>query len=171
MKSRFRLAAATAALALVAAFAAGCTPHGSRRATSDATAPVNDADWHSLVKSGRGCYPRNDFKAALPLFVSAANRSRALDDPNGLAVALLDQARCLEEMDVAAVLSAFDRAAATAEPAAGDLVPGGTGPSRRQTPRHPYRFPTGSPSRFQLRCCACRSHFPFRLLQDSLARM
>lgn len=111
MKPRFRLAAATAVLALVAALAAGCATSGSRAATSDATAPVNDADWHSLVKSGRGCYQRNDFKAALPLFSAAAQRSRSLDDPNGLAVALLDQARCLEEMEYASMLSSRDEAA------------------------------------------------------------
>ena len=54
---------------------------------------------------------RNDFKGALPLFAAAANRSRALDDPQGLAVALLDQSRCLEEMEYASMLAGQDEAA------------------------------------------------------------
>ena len=120
MKSRFRLAVATAALALVAAFAAGCATGGARQAASDASAPVADAEWKSLVKSGRGCFQRNDFKAALPLFASAANRSRALDDPNGLAVALLNQARCLEEMEIADILATREKVAAKGAPAVVD---------------------------------------------------
>lgn len=111
MKARFRLAAATAVLALVLAAAAGCATRGARTADSGVPAPVADAEWHSLVKSGRAAYLRNDFKAALPLFASAANRSRALDDPNGLAVALLDQARCLEEMRPADTLALLERRA------------------------------------------------------------
>jgi hypothetical protein len=117
MKPRFRLAAATAVLALLAAFVAGCATRGSSDATASAAAPVADAEWHSLVKSGRAAYLRNDFKAALPLFASAAKRSRALDDPNGLAVALLDQARCLEEMEYASMLAGFE------ETASGDSWP------------------------------------------------
>ncbi|MBR4188569.1 MAG: hypothetical protein IKQ55_01245 [Kiritimatiellae bacterium] len=114
MKARFRLAAATAVLALVLAAAAGCATRGARTANSGVPAPVADAEWHSLVKSGRAAFLRNDFKAALPLFASAANRSRALDDPNGLAVALLDQARCLEELEIVDILAARDREASTA---------------------------------------------------------
>ena len=106
---RFRLAAAFA-LGAVLCLAAGCATGGHKAADAAASTPVADAEWHSLVKSGRGCFQRNDFKAALPLFVSAANRSRALDDPNGLAVALLDQARCLEEMEYASVLAGQDEA-------------------------------------------------------------
>lgn len=111
MKARFRLAAATAVLALVLAAAAGCATRGARTANSGVPAPVADAEWHSLVKSGRAAYLRNDFKAALPLFASAANRSRALDDPNRLAVALLDQARCLEELRTADTLALLERRA------------------------------------------------------------
>ena len=107
-------------LALAVAFtlsvAAGCATGGSK-AAPDSAAPVADKEWHSLVKSGRGCYLRNDFKAALPLFAAAAERSRALDDPNGLAVALLDRARCLEEMEIATLLATRDKAAASGAPA------------------------------------------------------
>ena len=123
MKPRFRLAAATAVLALAAAFAAGCATGGKGAAIPDAPAPVNDADWHSLVKSGRGCFQRNDFKAALPLFAAAARRSRALDDPNGLAVALLDQARCFEELEITDILADRDKAAANGAPAAVENMP------------------------------------------------
>lgn len=102
-------------LALAVAFtlsvAAGCATGGRKAADAAVGAPVADAEWHSLVKSGRGAYLRNDFKGALPYFVSAAKRSRALDDPNGLAVALLDQARCLEEMEYASMLAGQDEVA------------------------------------------------------------
>ena len=113
MRSRFRFAVRAAAIAAGCALclAAGCATGGRTGADAAAAAPVADKEWHSLVKSGRAAYLRNDFKAALPLFASAANRSRALDDPNGLAVALLDQARCLEEMEYAAMLAGAEEAA------------------------------------------------------------
>lgn len=111
-------------LALAVAFtlsvAAGCATGGRKGADAAVGAPVADAEWHSLVKSGRGAYLRNDFKGALPYFVSAAKRSRALDDPNGLAVALLDQARCLEEMEIADSLAVRDKEAATGSPVVGE---------------------------------------------------
>ncbi len=113
MKSRFRFAVRAAAIAAGCALclAAGCATGGRKTADAAAAAPVADKEWHSLVKSGRAAYLRNDFKAALPLFASAANRSRALDDPNGLAVALLDQARCLEEMEYASILAGLEETA------------------------------------------------------------
>lgn len=98
------------AVALTLSLAAGCATGGHKAADATA-APVADKEWHSLVKSGRAAYLRNDFKAALPLFASAAKRSRALDDPNGLAVALLDQARCLEEMEYASILAGLEETA------------------------------------------------------------
>lgn len=113
MKTPFRIVAGTFAVLLALGPVAGCT-FGGRTSVAGGTAaaaPVADKEWHSLVKSGRAAYLRNDFKAALPLFASAANRSRALDDPNGLAVALLDQARCLEEMRPADTLALLERRA------------------------------------------------------------
>ena len=113
MRARIRFAVHAAALAAggMLCLAAGCATGGGKAADASAVAPVADSEWHSHVKSGRGCFQRNDFKGALPLFVSAANRSRALDDPNGLAVALLDQARCLEEMEYASMLAGFEETA------------------------------------------------------------
>jgi hypothetical protein len=99
---------------LAVVFAAGCAT-GGRKGNAGGAAPVADAEWHSLVKSGRGCFLRNDFKGALPLFAAAAERSRALDDPQGLAVALLDESRCLEEMGFAAVLAGSEQAAGDGE--------------------------------------------------------
>lgn len=118
MKTPFRIVAGTFAVLLALGPVAGCT-FGGRTSVAGGTAaaaPVADKEWHSLVKSGRAAYLRNDFKAALPLFASAANRSRALDDPNGLAVALLDQARCLEELEIVDALAVRDREASTATP-------------------------------------------------------
>lgn len=113
MRSRYRFAVRAAAIAAgsVLCLAAGCATGGGKTADAVAAAPVADAEWHSLAKSGRGAYLRNDFKAALPLFGAAAQRARALDDPNGLAVALLDQTRCLEEMEYASMLAGQDEAA------------------------------------------------------------
>lgn len=113
MKSRFRFAVHAAAIVAgsVLCLAAGCATGGGKAADAVAAAPVADAEWHSLVKSGRAAYLRNDFKAALPFFTAAAQRSRALDDPNGLAVALLDQVRCLEEMEYVSMLAGQDEAA------------------------------------------------------------
>ena len=112
-------------LALAVAFtlsvAAGCATGGRKAADAAVGAPVADAEWHSLVKSGRRAYLRNDFKGALPYFVSAAKRSRALDDPNGLAVALLDRARCLEEMEITVLLATLDEAASNGAPAAVEM--------------------------------------------------
>ena len=107
MKAGFRWAGLWV---LAVVFVAGCAT-GGRKGNAGAAAPVADEEWHSLVKSGRGCFLRNDFKSALPLFAAAADRSRALDDPNGLAVALLDQTRCLEEMEYASMLAGQDEAA------------------------------------------------------------
>lgn len=119
MRSRFRFAVRAAAIAAgsVLCLAAGCATGGGKTADAVAAAPVADAEWHSLAKSGRAAYLRNDFKAALPFFSAAAKRSRALDDPNGLAVALLNQARCLEEMEIATLLATRDKAAANGAPA------------------------------------------------------
>lgn len=115
MRSRFRFAVRAAAIAAgsMLCLAAGCATGGRQGAEAAAAAPVADAEWHSLAKSGRAAYLRNDFKGALPFFVAAAKRSRALDDPNGLSVALLDQARCFEELEIADILAARDKAAAT----------------------------------------------------------
>lgn len=119
MRSRFRFAVRAAAIAAGCALclAAGCATGGRKATGAAAAVPVADAEWHSLVKSGRAAYLRNDFKGALPFFTAAAKRSRALDDPNGLAVALLDQARCLEEMEIATLLATRDKAAANGAPA------------------------------------------------------
>ena len=115
MKTPIRFAAGAFVAVLALGIAAGCAT-GGRKDSAAVASPVADAEWHSLVKSGRAAYLRNDFKAALPFFVSAAKRSRALDDPNGLAVALLDQARCLEEMEIAHILAVRDKEAATGSP-------------------------------------------------------
>ena len=113
MKSRFRLVGCAAVIAAggVLCLGPGCITGGHKAADVAIAAPAADAEWHSLVKSGRGCFQRNDFKGALPLFAAAAQRSRALDDPQGLAVALLDQSRCLEEMEYASMLAGQDEAA------------------------------------------------------------
>lgn len=117
MKTQLRFAAGAFVVLLALGIASGCATGGRKAADAAAAAPAADKEWHSLVKSGRGCFQRNDFKAALPFFASAAQRSRSLDDPNGLAVALLDQARCLEELELVDILAARDRDASSATPA------------------------------------------------------
>ncbi|MDY0149858.1 MAG: hypothetical protein RBT03_07220, partial [Kiritimatiellia bacterium] len=61
-----------------------------------------DSDWVAHVTTGRGCYERGDVRRGADAFGRAQERARALDDAEALAVAAVNRAVCLQQMDQAA---------------------------------------------------------------------
>lgn len=72
---------------LVVLLAAGCA--------SPKAAQFTDADWVSHSTTGRGAYERGDVRRAADAYGRAAQRARALDDADALAVSAVNRATCL----------------------------------------------------------------------------
>jgi len=61
-----------------------------------------DSEWISHSATGRGSYERGDMRRAAAAYAKAANRARALDDADALAVTAVNRAVCLLAEDQAA---------------------------------------------------------------------
>jgi len=60
-----------------------------------------DSEWISHSATGRGSYERGDMRRAADAYAKAANRARALDDADALAVTAVNRAVCLLAEDQA----------------------------------------------------------------------
>lgn len=64
-----------------------------------------DAEWVSNIQTGRNGWQQADFERAAAAFARAVKRARALDNPEAAAVAAIDRARCVQELEYADALA------------------------------------------------------------------